>query len=264
MSKKLIISIALTATLLLISASHITAADYKHTTTNFRYIGDIFHEKEIDYFGGSGSLYVLGFGQASGSHHAHTVQYPDGESKVNISMYMRGQTDAQYAAIMARREAEILAHVKARREQAIAELNERKKVTPGMTGEQYADELRAINNYFDQLVAEIIESYSEAKKNVRILTSTVLSNYNTGVRIGIDMDPGESGFIRQTIASYSGSERYLFINNYFENTGGTTKHSMNIDGFINERIHVEGYAKVWNRSTVQEGDAKTGWWDTRP
>ncbi len=264
MKKKLIIGIALTVAFMFILALPVTAADYKHTRTSFRYIGDIFHEKDIEYFGGTGTFFVQGFGEASGSHHAHTVRYPDGDSKINVNMNMRGQTDADYAEIIAREGADILAHVQERREQAIAALNARKETSPGMTGEEYAAELREINAYFDELVAEIIESYSEAKKNVRILSSNTLRDNRAAVRVGVDMDPGESGFIRQRVASYSGSDRYLNIRSHFENTGGTTKRDLSIDGFVSERMHVEGYAKVWESSTVQEGNTKTGWWDHKP
>jgi len=262
MNRKLAISITLIVILIITFTIQVTAAEYKHTTTSFRYIGDIFHEKEMSYYGGSGSFYVHGFGEASGTHDAHTVLFPDGDSTINVRVNMRGKTDADYARTIAQREAEVLAHVKARREEAIARLNELKKATPGMTGEEYAAEMRAINAYFDELVAEIIESYQEAKKNIRILNETILND--ASVRIGLDMDPGESGFINHSVASYQGSDRYLRIDSFFENTGGATKRSLRVDGFIRESMHVEGYAKVWESSTLQDGRETTGWWDMRP
>lgn len=241
------------------------AVEYMHTRTGFRYIGDFFHEKEIEYFGGSGGFQVRGFGETHGSHNVHTVRYPDGDSKVNVRLYFRGSTDPDYAETIAREEEQLLAHVKARREQAIADLNRQKRNSP-MSGEDYYDAMMEINRYFDNLVSEIIASYSEAKKNVLIQTSNTIVNsgYTSRVRVGISMDPGETGYISQTVASYSGDEDYLRIRNNFENTGGTTKHENIVEGFVSERMVVEGYAKVSQSTTVREGNARTGWFDTPP
>jgi len=279
MRKKVITGIALT--LVIVLALSLSAAgrdyDYKRTSTGFRYIGDIFHEKEVDFDFGGASFHIRGFGEVYGNHDVHAVRYRDfsprdsvyepyalTEEKVNISLYLRGKTDPDYSAAIAQMEAEAIAHIESRREQAIADLNAQKQATPGMTGEEFHAEMRSIHNYFDELLKETIDSYSEAKRNVRILTEHTLPNHNTRIRAGIDMDPGEEGFIRQSIASSKDSGEYLRIRNQIENTGGTTKRSLEIDNFLDERMRVDGYARVHETSEVRDGRTKTGWWDKQP
>ncbi len=272
--------IALTLMLVFVLSMSASAYEYKRTSSSFRYIGDVLHEKSYGFFGGSGSFYVHGFGEVMGSHRVETTLYDISpqdfvygtyppqytSSKAYIRVNLRGTTDPDYAATLAQREAELLAHVKQRREMEIAALNEKKKASPGMTGEEFMAEMDAINEFFDELVLDIIESYSEAKKNVRLLSSNTIDMKagQARSRVGVDMDPGESGYIRQTIETSTGSQEYLRIRSSFENTGGTTKRELTIPEFFDERLHVEGYARVWERSTVREGNAKTGWWDTQP
>ena len=79
------------------------------------------------------------------------------------------------------------------------------------------------------------------------------------------MDQGESGYIRQTVSTSKTSDgEYLNINNSFGNTGGTTKREMEVKGFISDNMHVEGYANVWETTTVSSGSAGAGWWKTLP
>jgi|GEM_PF-797408 len=281
MQKKVLIGIALA--LVIAFAATLPAVgqdyDYKRTSTGFRYIGNIFHEKEVDFDFGKASFFIRGFGEVFGNHDVHAVRYKDYlqidddtnniifgsiEEKVNISLYIRGKTDPDYATRIAQMEQEALAHIEGRREQAIAELNAKKQATPGMTGEEFAAEMRSINNYFDNLRIETIDSFSEAKGNIRILTEHILPNHDTRIRAGIDLDPGEEGFIRQSIASSTGPGVYLKVRNQIENTGGTTKRSLEIGNFLNERMRVDGYAKVYETSKVTDGKTKTGWWDTQP
>ncbi len=276
MQKKVIIGIALSLVIVLALSLPVAADEYKRTSTGFRYIGDIFHEKEIDYHRGSGSFYVRGFGEVSGSHDVHSVQYSGvnlrdevyarTEDKVNISMYIRGRTDPNAASDdILRMEEEALAEVERQREQAIQNLNIR-KVEEDMDGSEFHAEMRSLQSRYDDKVKGIIDAYSEAKRNVRILSSNNINlpRNEATVRVGVDMDPGEEGYIRQSIAASSGSEEYLRVRSNFENTGGTTKRQLDVDGFINETMRVDGYARVHESSEVREGRTRTGWWDRQP
>ncbi len=287
MQRKAIIGLALTLVIIFAISLPVFGAEYKRTSTGFRYIGEIFHQKEINYHMGSGSFFIRGFGEVSGSHDVHTVKYGDVEviipqtdddednenrfttikdSKVNISMYIRGRTDpAAGSPEILRMEEQALAEVEREREQAIQNLNAR-RIQEDMDGASFQAEMRRLQNYYDEIVQGIIDAYSEAKRNVRILSSNNINlpRNEALVRVGVDMDPGEEGYIRQTIAARSGSEEYLRIRSDFENTGGTTKRQLEVDGFINETMRVDGYARVFESSEVREGRAKTGWWDTQP
>jgi len=276
MRKKIIIGIAMTLTIVLALSLPVTADEYKRTSTGFRYIGEIFHEKEIDYHRGSGSFFVRGYGEVSGSHDVHSVDYGvtsprDGvyarkEDKVNISMYIRGRTDPDAASDdIIRMEEEALAEVQRERELAIQNLNAR-KAAEDMEGSEFYAEMRSLQARYDEKVQGIIDAYSEAKQNVRILSSNSINlpRNEATVRVGVDMDPGEEGYIRQSIAASSGSEEYLKVRSDFENTGGTTKRQLDVDGFINETLRVDGYARVYESSEVREGRTKTGWWSRQP
>lgn len=288
MQRKVIIGIALILVMILALSLPAAADEYKRTSTGFRYIGEIFHEKQINYHHGSGSFYIRGYGEVSGSHDVHTVKYGKAEtrtpqtddndedndsglmvvpdSKVNLSMYIRGRTDPAAASDqILRMEEQALAEVEREREQAIQNLNTR-RVQEDMDGATYQAEMRRLQDHYDELVKGIIDAYSEAKRNVRILSSNKinLARNEATVRVGVDMNPGEEGYIRQSIASVSGSEEYLRIRSDFENTGGTTKRQLEVDGFINETMRVDGYARVYESSEVREGRTRTGWWDRQP
>jgi len=269
MQRKVIIGITLILVMILALSLPAAADEYKRTSTGFRYIGEIYHEKSIDYHGGSGSFFVRGFGEASGSHDVHSVSYTNDDiidNKLNLNMYIRGRTDPAAASDqILRMEEQALAEVESEREQAIQNLNAR-RVQEDMDGATFQAEMRRLQNHYDELVNGIIDAYSEAKRNIRILSSNQinLSRNPATVRVGVDMNPGEEGYIRQSIASVSGSEEYLKIRSDFENTGGTTKRQLEVDGFINETMRVDGYARVYESSEVREGRTKTGWWDTQP
>jgi len=296
MQRKVIIGIALILVMILALSLPAAADEYKRTSTGFRYIGEIFHEKQINYHHGAGSFYIRGYGEVSGSHDVHTVKYGETQvrrpqndendndeenndenndnndfitvkdSKVNISMYIRGRTDPAAASDqILRMEEQALAEVQSERERAIQNLNAR-RVQEDMDGATYQAEMRRLQDHYDELIKGIIDAYSEAKRNIRILSSNQikLPRNEATVRVGVDMNPGEEGYIRQSIASVSGSEEYLKIRSDFENTGGTTKRQLEVDGFINETMRVDGYARVYESSEVREGRTKTGWWDTQP
>ncbi|MDW7740144.1 MAG: hypothetical protein SCJ97_08840 [Bacillota bacterium] len=98
-------------------------------------------------------------------------------------------------------------------------------------------------------------------RNMRILTSNTMGSDHT-VNTGVEMDPGEEGYIKQTIAySQDDGGEYVKIDNHYGNTGGVTKNEIAIDGYLNERMRVDGYAEVWQSTTVDKGGTKTGWWD---
>jgi len=265
MKKRVIITVVLLLLGLFIVSIPALAHEYNFTATSFRYVGDFFHHKEIDMFGGDeGEFHVQGFGEVRGSHDVHAVDYKDGGRKSNITMDFSGTTDPNYAAGVMRLREEMLAHLEAQRQQAVAALNEEYKASPAMTAEEYAARLRSIHNDYDNRRRQAIDSYNDAQKNVRIISSVEISD-DALVRVGVSMNPGETGSIKKDVAHTNHPDgEYLRISNRFSNTGGTTKREINVDGFFEERMRVDGYAEVWERTTKQKGDARTGWYDTRP
>lgn len=135
--------------------------------------------------------------------------------------------------------------------------------------ENILDEIESINEYYDNLHRSVIESFDAFReKNVSIASSINLQE-GAELFVGIRMNPGESGHIKQGVYTYSevpydGSEVgdfYLKIDNRIKNTGGQTRRDLNIDGYIKDEMRVDGYAEVWETTTLRRGNSKTGWWD---
>jgi len=272
MKYRIIISITIVIFLITMITAPVLADSYKYTGTGFRYIGDIFHEKEFTFYGGSGFFQVIGYGFVTGSHDIHTsaekaVYGITTERKVNIDMYFRGTTDPGYGLSAARLERELLANVENRRLQAIAALDLRFRTSQTMTAEEYYNQMIELDRHYDEMRSGIIAAYSRNKNNVRIISNLKLNatSPTASMRTGVDMDPGETGFIRQSVAAIRNSEgSHLRIDNHYGNTGGTTKREMSVTGFLSERMHVEGYAEVWESTQVRKGTARTGFWNAMP
>lgn len=187
------------------------AAVYRYSGTYFRYVGDIFHERIIDFDGGSAGFQVSGEGSVSGSQEVTTVRYDDTYTSAGDEVYSTA------------------AHL-----------------TLNLYGTTAAN--------------------APADKKLRLISGLDVNiAAKTDVVTGVEMDPGESGYIRQTVSTSAGSGGdYLNVTNNFGNTGGTTRRDMEVEGFISDTMTVVGYADVWETTTVRDGDAKSGWWNTLP
>ncbi len=184
---------------------------YRFSSMHFRYIGDIFHERTIDFelHGGGAYFLIEGKGSSSGSQFVTEVEYgnrnPSAEvyriTALSLQAYMTGTT-----ALNAPEEDELL-------------------------------------------IMSVIEL---PKQGVEMST-------------GVEMDPGETGFISHDIVSSQSSDgNYLQMTNHFGNTGGTTKRILEIPGLLRDQMRVDGYAKVWDTTEIRDGKHKSGFWDMLP
>lgn len=184
------------------------AAVYRYSGTHFRYIGDVFHERVVEFDNGQAGFQVSGQGTVSGSHEVTTVRYDEiatddvYRSAAELSLYLYGTT------------------------------------APNAPADQ---KLRIISG---------LEVNISAK---------------TDIVTGVEMDPGESGYIKQTVSTSTNSDgEYMRVNNNFGNTGGSTRRNMEVRGFISDTMRVDGYAEVWETTTVRDGNASAGWYMTLP
>ncbi|HED24511.1 MAG TPA: hypothetical protein ENN91_05240 [Firmicutes bacterium] len=268
MPKRTVIAVvAIVLLVLLISADVLALTEsgynYAYSGIAFRFSGDFFQEREMNFFNGSALMLAQGRGTAGGSHSIRSVELENlGTIKTHIELSLRGTTDPGNAAVLIRMEQDAINHIESMRLNAIADLNRRFKSDQRMDGEAFAKEMNELNRYFDKMLTDVKNSYSEAKKNVRLLSLISLPSHGAKSNVGVEMDPGESGTIQQEVYSASGPEgKYLEINNRFTNTGGVTKRELVVDGFINEKMRVDGYAEVWDSTEVRSGTMKTGFWD---
>ncbi len=213
MNKKVLITAIVTLLIILIFAMPVTAAvsRYRYSSMHFRYIGDIFHERTInfDLHGGSAFFGVYGKGSASGSQYVNEVEY----QKRNPAAEVYRITALTLQAYM--------------------------------TGTTALD----------------------AAEDEKLLIMSVIKLPAQGVEMstGVQMDPGETGFINHDIISSQSSEgKYLKMTNHFGNTGGTTKRLLEIPGYLKDQMRVDGYAEVWDTTEMRDGKHKSGFWDMLP
>lgn len=203
MSKKIIITVALILLFLTFLVIPALAADESRTSVGFRYIGDIFHEKEVKVHGGTIQFQVRGLGEVGGSHSVRT--------SAAEAVYDSGIQNILYMAA-------------------------------NMTGRTAMD--------------------AAPDEHVRMISEIYLRNENVTLQTGMEMDPGESGYIRQSAASSDGADGdYFKTTNNFGNTGGTTRRVNEVEGYMTDRMEVVGYADVWEVTERRSGNAKTGFWD---
>ncbi len=208
MKKRIFITAISILLILLIFSMPALAAVYRYTSTSFRYIGDILHQKVVEFDGGSAAFQISGEGEVAGRHDVQTIRY-DGstaedvyDAHINITAYIIGTT--------------------------------------------------ALN--------------AAADNKLRILSEIELTKQEVVLLTGVEMDPGETGFIRHDVVSSINSEGgdYLWMQNHFGNTGGTTKRKLEVEGFITETMRVDGYAEVWDTTEIYDGENRSGFWNTMP
>jgi hypothetical protein len=213
--KKFLLTAIVTLLIMLIFAMPVLAAvsNYRYSSMHFRYIGDIFHQRTIDFMieGGGAFFSVEGKGSASGSHYVTEVEYqkrnPAEEvyriTALNLQAYLTGTT-----ALDAAEEEKLL--------------------------------IMSVINLADR-------------------------GFDVEMSTGVQMDPGETGFINHDIVSSQSSEgKYLKMTNHFGNTGGTTKRILEIPGYLKDQMRVDGYAEVWDTTEMYDGKHRSGFWDMLP
>jgi len=205
MDKRIIVTFVLTVLLLSLLVLPALASEYSSTSVGFRYIGDIFHEKEVKVSGGSINFHISGMGEVGGTHTVNT--------SAAEAVYGPGFQNKLY-------------------------------MTASMTGTTAMD--------------------APPDKYLRLLSSVYLRNDNVTLQTGVEMNPGESGYMRQSAASSHGPDGdYFKTTNHFGNTGGTTRRVNEVEGYMSDRMEVVGYAEVWEITERSSGNAKTGFWDMR-
>ena len=185
-------------------------ANYRYNSTYFRFIGDIFYERTLNFqfHGGSAYFSVEGKGEVSG---IITSQEKEFRRSPAASVYR------------------------------ITALN--------------------LNAYIKGTTA------LDAMENEKLLIMSVieLPVHNLEMATGVQMNPGETGFINHDIVSSNSSEgKYLRMYNHFGNTGGTTKRILEIPGYLEEKMRVDGYAEVWDFTEMYDGEHRSGFWDMLP
>ena len=104
-----------------------------------------------------------------------------------------------------------------------------------------------------------------ADKKLRMISEIDLRQaHRSLLQTGVEMDPGETGYIDQNVtSSVSPGEgnQFLNIDNRFGNTGGSTRKNLEVTGFVSEQLRVDGYAEVTERVTIRQGKPKSGWWN---
>ncbi len=194
MKKRVLAVAVLTILVLSLFAVPTVASVSNYTAVGFRYIGDVFHEKEVNLPDGRTYFQVRGKGEVGG-----TQSVRDNVGRDGMNIYIQ-------------------------------------------------------NHFFGTTALD-----AGANEHVRIISDIELAE--TLLQTGVEMNPGESGYIRQ-FASLNETSRggYQKTQNYFGNTGGTTRRIHEVGRYMNDRMEVVGYAEVWEITSVTTGDGKGGFW----
>ncbi len=247
--------------------------EYRYSGTSFWYIGLFTHEKDFRFIGGDAHFSVEGRGEARGNQHIHSVSQalsPEEYShRVNIDTYLWGRTaDDATAMDLKAAEDRALEQIKRERQEAVDALNARFRADDNMTAADYEAALQAIREEYEEKRLAIKREFDQVKNNVKLVSSvSVLEGtaHETHLTSGVNMDPGETGYIKQNVAANQDQDgEYLRLRNEVENTGGVTVNDLEVGEYLNESLRVEGYAKVRQSATVEAGGARTGWWNTGP
>ncbi len=193
---------------LIVIAMPALASLQKYTSTDFRYIGDVLHSREVQFQSGRVTYSATGEGMAKGYH--------DVKTSAGSAVYTVYGTAWQ------------------------EKMHHRTDIS-GLTATD-----------------------ASADKKMRLIN--IVGATGASINTGVEMDRGESGFIKQGFYTSAGHEgAYVESQSHFGNTGGRTRRDFHIDGFISDRLDVQGYSEVWERTTLTDGSGvKTGWWDSMP
>ena len=272
--KKYLLSACICLILIFAVSVPVMASSYRYTGTSFRYIGEFFHEKTFGFFDGSGFFGVQGRGQAEGYHYVHSGE-KDGEKKTNINLRLAGTTDSNNALDLARMERAMVNYLELKRAQEIAAMDRLLRESARMEPDNYEAEIRKINAYYDDIIRQVKFSYEEAKKNVRIISqiNTTNTRIQANINVGVEMYPGESGYIEQSVITNARNDgEYFRSTNRIGNTGGVTAKDIEVKvnwgtangtgstSIMSEQMRVEGYAELWETTEVRSGNARGGGW----
>lgn len=242
-------------------------SEYRYSGSFFSYMGKVFFQKEYNTFSGEGLYFqASGMGTVEGYHHVHTKLDRDGATTSFIDLFAAGSTFADNSLELAQIERDTIASLEAERTAAIANLN--RQLQEGMIPSEYERLMQAVNERYDSLVNQVIREFSDSKQDMRI-ESKVVAN-DSSVYAGIQMNPGETGYIKKSAASKNvpGVGEYVRVDSHIKNTGGITAKSTDYSTggttFIEENLLVIGYADLWESTRMQKGNVKTGWWDATP
>ncbi len=194
MKKRVLAVAVLTIIVLSLYAMPAIASVRNYTAVGFRYIGEVFHEKEVSVPGGSTYFQVRGKGEIGGSQ----VVF-DGVGAGGEHVYIQ-------------------------------------------------------NHFFGTTALDATED-----ELVRLLSNIILREAE--ILTGVEMNPGESGYIRQfASSSMTGDGSHLKTTNIFGNTGGTTRRVKEYGAYMSDEMEVIGYAEVWEITELSTGTTKGGFW----
>jgi len=97
------------------------------------------------------------------------------------------------------------------------------------------------------------DEYMQLKSGIRVASHNVVA--------GIEPNPGETGYITQSVASNVDEKgEYLNYTGKINNVEGRTRMDTDLGGSTND-LDVQGQARIEDKVIVESGGSRTGWWD---
>ncbi len=83
------------------------------------------------------------------------------------------------------------------------------------------------------------------------------------VQSGVEVAPGSEGYVKDTMAVKSGGGGYFEHSNNTGTENGRTRVESGIEGTSSASVEVEGFSMYYEKTVIDGGGEKTGWWDTQ-
>lgn len=88
---------------------------------------------------------------------------------------------------------------------------------------------------------------------------SMLSSHST--QSGVEPSPGSTGYVKDTVAVSSGNGGYFEHSSQVGTDDGRTRVRSAVDEFSSTNVDVQGTSMYYEKTVVDGGGNKTGWWD---
>lgn len=110
----------------------------------------------------------------------------------------------------------------------------------------------SIQNYFASTAQNALPG-----QYMRIVGGFSIPNSHS-VQSGVELNPGGSGYVNDTMSVSSG---YFEHSNSTGSSDGKTRVSSSIEDTSSTNVSVEGFSMYYEKTSIDGGGPKTGWWD---
>ena len=125
------------------------------------------------------------------------------------------------------------------------------------TGSLFKPIAANIQNYYAATAGDALPG-----QYMRVVGGFSMPNSHS-VQSGVEVAPGSEGYVKDAMAVRSGDGGYFEHSNNTGTENGRTRVQSGIEDTSSANVDVEGFAMYYEKTVVDGGGQKTGWWDTQ-